>query len=46
MQLPKRLRGWGVALLFLLIVGGGMWLAAASPHTLTVKTKNYRFTQA
>ena len=45
MQLPKRLRGWGVALLFLLIVGGGIWLAAASPSTLTVKSKNYRFTQ-
>ncbi len=45
MQLPKRLRGWGVALLFLLIVGGGIWLAAAFPATLTVKSKNYRFTQ-
>ncbi len=41
----QRRVGWGVALVFLLIVGGGLWLAAASPHTLTVKTKNYRFAQ-
>ena len=45
MQLPKQLRGWGVALLFLLIVGGEIWLAAASHTTLTIKSKNYRFTQ-